>query len=136
MDTIKSLMVDSLNGFSLRLLPFFILQILASGFLAYALQKLINWKFKETILERAVLVSIGITILAAISKFSLSFAVLSAAAILLVGMGGEKSSDQKISLFLTAMIGVGCGVGSVFVTSLGAVFLFSVIIIMPLKKDA
>ena len=81
MDIIKSLMIDSLNGFSPKFIPFFLLQLLASGFLAYLLQRVLNWKFKDQIISRAALYATGITLIVTIAKYSLPFSVLAAAAI-------------------------------------------------------
>lgn len=136
MDTIKNLLIDSLNGFSPRFIPFFILQILASGFLAYITQRLVNWKFKAEIISRAAIYATGITLIVTIAKYSLPFSVLAAAAILLLGMKKDRSQDELIGLFLITVIAIGCGVGSVFLTALGSILLYAIIVILPLKKDA
>ncbi|MCB9223447.1 MAG: hypothetical protein H6582_04655 [Crocinitomicaceae bacterium] len=136
METIKNLLIDSLNGFSPKFIPFFLLQLLVAGLLSYALQKLLNRKFKEEILDKAPVLAIGLTVLVAITKYSLPFSVLAAAAIILLGVSRERGKDQLTGLFLVAMISIGCGVGSVFLTFLGAIILFTTIIFLPLKKDA
>jgi hypothetical protein len=113
MDTIKNILIDGLNGFSLKYIPLFLTQLLTAGFLGYVLQKVMNKKFKE------------------------EFTVLASAAILLLVLKNkERSNNESIGLFLVAIIGVGCGVGSIVQTFLAVILLLLVILFLPLKKDA
>lgn len=135
MDMIKSLLVDSLNGFSPRYIPLFLFQLLTAGLLGYIMQKLINRKFDEKIIQNGTLIALGIALIAAITKNSLPFAVLAAAAILLVGMSGQKDRNTTLGFFLLAVIGVGCGVGSVIQTVIGAALLVIVLLFLPMKNE-
>ena len=132
---LKSLIVDSLNGFSPRYIPLFIFQLLVAGLLGYLMQWLINRKFAAKIIQNGTLITLGITIIAAITKNSLPFAVLAAAAILLIGMKGQKDQSGTIGLFILAVIGVGCGVGSVIQTVIGSGILALVLLFLPMKNE-
>ena len=136
MEFLKSLLTDSLNGFSPKYIPLFLFQLLIAGLLGYVLQKLINRKFDEKIIKNGTLITLGIALIVAITKNSLPFAVLAAAAILLIGIKSQKEGNSAIALFLLAAIGVGCGVGSVVQTVIGAVVLVLVLLFLPLKDEA
>ena len=111
-------------------------QLLIAVLLGYVLQKLINRKFDEKIIKNGTLITLGIALIVAITKNSLPFAVLAAAAILLIGIKSQKEGNSAIALFLLAAIGVGCGVGSVVQTVIGAVVLVLVLLFLPLKDEA
>lgn len=135
MELIKSILVDSLNGFSPKFIPLFLFQLLMAGFLGYVLQRLINRKFDHKIIENGTLIALGIALIAAISKNSLPFSVLSAATILFVGLSGQKDKHTALGFFVIATIGVGCGVGSVVQTVIGAVILAMVLLFLPMKSE-
>ena len=135
MEMIKSILVDSLNGFSPKYIPLFLFQMLTAGLIGYVFQRLVNRKFDEKIIQNGTLLTLGIAFVVAIAKNSLSFSVLAAAAILLIGMMGQKDRNQTLGYFLLAIIGVGCGVGSVIQTIIGAVLLAVVLLFLPMKNE-
>lgn len=135
MELIKSIFVDSLNGFSPKLIPLFLFQLLTAGLLGYVFQKLINRKFDHKIIENGTLIALGIAFIAAISKNSLPFSVLAAAVILVVGLSGQKDKHTALGFFVIAVIGVGCGVGSVIQTVIGAIVLALVLLFLPMKSE-
>ena len=136
MDFIKNLLIDSLNGMSVAMIPLFIFQILVAGFLAHVFQIVINKKIKTELIQSLALISTGICVLASIVKYSLPFAVIGLGVILLFSNHRkEESVPQKLALLMVGIIGVGCGVGSVVQTTIGVLFILSVLLFTPLKKD-
>ena len=136
MDMIKNILIDSLNGFSPKFIPFFLFQLIVAGFLGHLFQKLLNRKFKTKVLKNAALIAVGVCVLVAISKYVLTFTVLVAAAILVLAISGKKRSEiETIGLFLVIGMAVGCGVGSVVQTVIGAILLFAIILFLPMKSD-
>jgi len=136
MNLIKNILIDSLNGFSVKDIPLFIFQILVAGFLAHIAQVLINKKFKTAVICNSALIAVSITVLASIVKYSLPFAVLGLGIILL--FKSNKTDEpviSKVALLIMSLIGLGCGVGSVVQTIVGAIFIMLIILFTPLKKD-
>ena len=135
MDLIKNILIDSLNGFSVKDIPLFIFQILVAGFLAHIAQVLINKKFKTAVICNSALIAVSITVLASIVKYSLPFAVLGLGVILLFKSNKtDESVMSKVALLIMSLIGLGCGVGSVVQTIIGAIFIMLIILFTPIKK--
>lgn len=134
MDLIKSILIDSLNGFSAKDIPLFIFQILAAAFLAHITQMVLNKKWKENVICNSALIAVSIAILTSIVKYSLPFAVIGLAVILLFKKNKEESMISKIAMLIIGIIGLGCGVGSVIQTIIGVVFILLIVLFTPLKK--
>ncbi|MBL7897536.1 MAG: hypothetical protein JNJ99_03290 [Crocinitomicaceae bacterium] len=134
MDTIKQILIDSLNGMSADLIPLFLLQLLCAALLSHLLQKIFNSKFNEDSLQYSALTGTGVALLTSIVKYSVSFSVLAAAAILLFSRNKEVNRLQTTGLFLVVAIGIGCGTGSVIQTIMGFVLLIAVLFFIPVKK--
>ncbi|UKN02854.1 hypothetical protein K6119_04910 [Paracrocinitomix mangrovi] len=132
---LKSIFADSLNGFTPKYIPLFLFQLLVAGLLGLLLQKVLNRKFETIVIKNGTLMAIGIALIVAISKNSLPFSVLAAAVILLLALGEKRNQLQTIGLFLVALTGVGCGVGSVIQTLIGFALIVLVIMFLPLKDD-
>lgn len=136
MDLIKSILIDSLNGFSAKDIPLYIFQILMAGFLAHLIQILINKKFKTGVICNSALIAVGIAVVASIVKYSLPFAVLGLGLMLLLKSNRQDEKViSKIALFIIGLIGLGCGVGSVVQTIIGAVFIMLIILFTPVEKS-
>jgi len=135
MELIKSILIDSLNGFSAKDIPLFIFQILIAGFLAHLIQILINKKWNTGVICNSALIAVSITILTSIVKYSLPFSVLGLGVLLLFKSNKtDESVISRIALLIMGVIGLGCGVGSVVQTIIGVVFIALVILFTPLKK--
>ncbi len=136
MDLIKNILIDSLNGFSAKDIPLYIFQILVAGFLAQIIQIALNKKLKSKVICNSALIASSITIVASIVKYSLPFAVLGLGLLLLLKSNkNEESFISKIALFIMALIGLGCGVGSVVQTIIGAIFIILIILFTPVEKS-
>lgn len=135
MNLIKSILIDSLNGFSAKDIPLFIFQILVAGILAHLFQLIINKKWKQGVICNSALIAVSITIITSIVKYSLPFAVMGLAVILLFKKQKEEAVISKIALLVVGIIGVGCGVGSVIQTIIGVVFILGIILFTPLKDS-
>ena len=134
METIKQILIDSLNGLSADMIPLFLFQLLVSALLGLLLEKIINRKFGEDTSERGVILAPLAALLASLVKYSLSFSVMGSALILLFLRQREMRRDQTLSLIAVLAIGVGCGTGSVIQTGIGFVFISVLIWFMPAKK--
>lgn len=134
MDLVKSILIDSLNGFSAKDIPLFIFQILVSAILAHIVQISLNKKWNTGVICNSVLIAVSITVLTSIVKYSLPFAVMGLAVILLFKKNKEESLMSKIGLLIVGVIGVGCGVGSTIQTVLGVAIILLIILFTPLKK--
>jgi branched-subunit amino acid transport protein len=134
MNFVKDLLVDAMNGFSPRFIPFFIMQILSAALLAHLFQRMYNRKLKATILERSALIATVVTILVALAKNSLIIAVLAAAAILLFTKLKDTGKSEILGLIVVNVIAIGCGSGSIVQTAIGCLVLFCVILFTPLKE--
>jgi len=134
MDLIKNILIDSLNGFSAKDLPLFIFQILVAATLAHLTQLLLNKKWKEAVICNSALMAISITVLTSIVKYSLPFAIMGLAVVLLFKRNKEESLISKVAMLIVGVIGVGCGVGSVIQTIVGVILILLVIVFTPLKK--
>ncbi|MEX1000907.1 MAG: hypothetical protein WDZ35_02210 [Crocinitomicaceae bacterium] len=136
MEMIKNLLIDSLNGFSPDYILFFLFQLLVAGFLGHLFQIILNRKFKSEVLRNAALIAVGVALITSVSKYVLPFAVLAAAAIIVLAMNRkDKSEIGSIALFLVVSVGVGCGVGSVIQTFIGAILLFLILLFLPMKDN-
>lgn len=92
-------------------------------------------KFKISGTSVFVLIATLVCLLAALSKFSLTFAVLSAAVILLLLASKRDNNIEVVMTALVSAIGVGCGTGSVVQTFIGFVFVLLVIVFIPVEKQ-
>jgi hypothetical protein len=135
METLKNILIDSLNGFSVRFIPLFLFQLLVAGLLGHLLQKIINRKSGEQSVRFGAVIAMAVALLTAMVKYSLPFAVMAAAVILLLRPKMENSFIQLLALFLVTLVGVGCGIGSVIQTGIGFVLLAAVILFTPLKNE-
>ncbi|MBD3635801.1 MAG: hypothetical protein HUJ25_00555 [Crocinitomicaceae bacterium] len=136
MQFIQGLLADSLNGFSLKFIPFFLLQLFSAGIFAFIIQYLVNKKFKEQVLVHAPLIAVTICMVASIVKFSLPFAVLGAAVVILVLGLKQKSQLATIGTVVIAAIAIGCGIGSIVQTFIGVVIIALVVLLTPLKEQS
>jgi len=133
MNVIQDIFVDSLNGFPVSQLPLFIFQLVVAGLLGFIIQFVLNKKSGEEPLKRGTFIAVSVAILSAIAKYSLPFAVLAAACILLLANNQKATGLQRFGLFLFVAVGIGCGVGSVVLTGVGAIALVVMIAFTPLK---
>ena len=62
MDLLKGIIADSLNGFSPKFIPFFLLQLLIAGLLGHLMQKIVNRKFGSEIIQYAGLLAMAISL--------------------------------------------------------------------------
>tara|TARA_B100000809_G_C14917936_1_gene452324 strand:+ start:61 stop:465 length:405 start_codon:yes stop_codon:yes gene_type:complete len=134
MDTIKNILIDSLNGFSAKDIPLFIFQILVASTLAHLTQIVINKKWKEGVICNSALIAVTIAILTSVVKYSLPFAIMGLAVVLLFKKNKEEPFISKLALLIVGVIGVGCGIGSVIQTIVGVVFILLIVLFTPLKK--
>ncbi len=134
MEIIKNLFIDGLNGFPVDFIPLFLFQLLCAGLLGLLIQILVNKKMNDKVIENGHLISLSIALMTAIVKYSLPFAVMGAAVLLLFLKGKEFGKVQLIATVLLAIAGVGCGVGSVVQTVLGFIVVGLVVLFTPLKK--
>lgn len=134
MEFLKQIMIDSFNGFSLRLIPLFLFQLLVAGLIGHLTQKILNRKFQSQELSKGAIIAVGVSLLVSLVKYSLPFSVVGAALLLFLhGKFKEQSNGQTFALFLFALAGLGCGVGSVVQTALGFMVVFIVIFLTPVK---
>lgn len=133
---LKNIFIDSLNGFAVKDIPLFLFQMLVAGLLGLIIQKMVNRKFDQKIISNGSLIALAVALIVAITKNSLPFAVLAAAVIILLGMRKTASNSSVIGLFLIVAVGVGCGVGSVIQTVIGAALICAVLLFLPLKDEA
>jgi hypothetical protein len=133
MSIIESLFADSLNGFSIKYLPFFLFQLFSAGLFAYVFQFVINKKAKEKLLENSVLIAVAVTLITSLVKYSLPFSVLGAALLLVAFKTKTESKKELISKVLILLIGLGCGVGSIVQTAIGLAVLGVIIVFTPMK---
>ncbi len=134
MNTLQNFLVDNLNGFSLDQLPLFLFQLLAAGLSAFIFQFLLNKKMGEVVVEYAALTAVSVALLAAVVKLNEPTAILGAAVIVLFLRNAAQSKIEAIGLVVVVLLGIGCGVGSVVLTGLGALILYAVVFFTPLKK--
>ena len=135
MEVIKNLIIDSFNGMSLRDLPLFFLQLLVAGFLGYVFQFIVNKKLKKEVVSNAVIIAVGLALIASITKYSLPFVVLALPVIMWLKPKEGEGKFAKIGLLIVGIIGIGCGVGSVVQTILGVMVLSGIILLTPLKAN-
>lgn len=136
MELLKSLLLDSLNGFSLKFLPLMILQLFVAALLGLIIEKIVNKKFGENILSNSALLAIVTCFIADIAKVSVAFSVLMGALLIGVIISMKVSSVMKsIGLFIVLAVALACGIGSVVQAILGTVFILMVIFFTPLKEE-
>lgn len=135
MELIKNIFIDSLNGFSAKYIPLFLFQLLSAGVLAHLLQWILNKKTGTKELSKLALIAVAIALITSIVKYQLPFAIMGAACFFLLIKEKDRSRIQSIGLFLTAVIGVGCGVGSVVQTVIGALLIGLIILFLPFKNE-
>ena len=133
MDTIKNILVDSLNGMSLSNIPFFLFQILVAGFLGWTLQLLLRKKNPANKFNNGSIIAAGICLIVTMVKYMLPFSILGAAAILLLL---KKDKNPPLYTFLLAVLAIGCGIGSVIPTVLGAIILSLILIFIPFETES
>jgi hypothetical protein len=136
MEIINKLLIDSLNGFAVNDIPLFFFQLLTAGLFAHLFQLLINKKWKNNIISNAALISTSVALIASMVKYSLPFAVLALAVLIWFKPNKDETLISKITLLITGIIGVGCGVGSVFQTGLGIIVIMFIILMTPIKTKS
>ena len=134
MNSIKQIFIDSFNGLPLEQIPLFLFQLLMAGLMGHLLQKIANRKFGNDTIQHGGLIATGVALLTSIVKYSLPFAVIAAALILLLGKTRDQLFHQTLGLFLVALVGLGCGVGSVVQTCIGLILVSATILFIPIKK--
>ena len=134
MNALQNFFVDNLNGFALDQIPLFLFQLLAAGLSAFFFQFLLNKKMGEVVVEYAVLTAVSVALLAAVVKLNEPTAILGAAVLVLFLRNAVESKIEAIGLVVVVLLGIGCGVGSVVLTGLGALILYAVVFFTPLKK--
>jgi hypothetical protein len=134
MNALQNFFVDNLNGFALDQIPLFLFQLLAAGLSAFVFQFLLNKKMGEVVVEYAVLTAVSVALLAAVVKLNEPTAILGAAVLVLFLRNAVESKIEAIGLVVVVLLGIGCGVGSVVLTGLGALILYAVVFFTPLKK--
>lgn len=134
METLQNIFIDSLNGFSMRQIPLFLFQLLCAALGGYLFQLVFNKKWNEKLVSYGALTALAVAVLASLAKYSLPIAVLAAAAVLLLVKGKEDKKLTTIGQFILVLIGIGCGVGSVVQTIIGAVLIMLVVLFLPMKK--
>ena len=136
MNFVQNLLIDSLNGFSLRFIPLLIFQLLVAGCIGYLVQLMVNKKFKSKIIERAALLAPIVALLASIAKLSLPFSVIAGSVILILGIKTKlESNNHVLSWIFIVLIGFGCGVGSIVQTVVGVMVIGMILIFIPLKPE-
>ena len=135
MDLIKNLLIDSLNGFSPSMIPFLLFQLIVAALLGHLLQIIMNKKSGDVLLKNSALIAAGIALICAITKFSVPFAIIASALIMVLALKRNMTQAQTLGLFLVGVIGAGCGVGSVVVTVIGFLFIATILIITPIKSE-
>ena len=88
----------------------------------------------EVVVEYAVLTAVSVALLAAVVKLNEPTAILGAAVLVLFLRNAVESKIEAIGLVVVVLLGIGCGVGSVVLTGLGALILYAVVFFTPLKK--
>lgn len=136
MDLIKGLLADSLNGFSPAFIPFFLLQLLCAGFFALMASKMYKRKFKLEGNWNAALYGVLIALAVALSKNSLPVAVIAAAIVLLMFKVKDLERTDVFAYGFIAVIGLGCGMGSIVQTFIGLIIFILVLLFLPLKSEA
>lgn len=134
MEMIKEILIDSFNGFSVKMIPLFLIQLLISGLMTYIFQ----WLYKKKtnhFQKDAVLVAMAMTLITSIVKYSLPFALLGGALIMMFGTRSNRSSSDLFQVLVIGIIAVGCGVGSIVQTALGFVVLCVILLFTPLVKS-
>ena len=134
MNALQNFFVDNLNGFALYQIPLFLFQLLSAGLSAFVFQFLLNKKMGEVVVEYAVLTAVSVALLAAVVKLNEPTAILGAAVLVLFLRNAVESKIEAIGLVVVVLLGIGCGVGSVVLTGLGALILYAVVFFTPLKK--
>ena len=134
MNALQNFFVDNLNGFALDQIPLFLFQLLAAGLSAFVFQFLLNKKMGEVVVEYAVLTAVSVALLAAVVKLNEPTAILGAAVLVLFLRNAVESKIEAIGLVVVVLLGIGCGVGSVVLTGLGALILYALVFFTPLKK--
>ena len=102
--------------------------------LAHLTQIVINKKWKEGVICNSALIAVTIAILTSVVKYSLPFAIMGLAVVLLFKKNKEEPFISKLALLIVGVIGVGCGIGSVIQTIVGVVFILLIVLFTPLKK--
>ncbi len=135
MDFIKNIFIDSLNGLAISQIPLYLFQLLCAALGGYVLQLIVNKKWGDVLLKYSALVATAVAVMASISKYSLPIAVLGAGAILLLVNRKPNYQFETVGQLLIVLIGVGCGVGSVVQTMLGAFVLCLLLLFTPIRKE-
>ena len=90
---------------------------------------MINKKWKESVICNSALIGVTIAVLTSMVKYSLPFAVMGLAVVLLFRKNKEMTFISKLALLIVGVIGVGCGIGSVIQTIVGVVFILLIVIV-------
>jgi hypothetical protein len=136
MELIKNLLIDSMNGFSPKYIPLMLLQLLVAALLAWLVQKVINKKIGEKVIENGALIASSVALIVGIAKYSLPFAVIAAATIIVLALKTEmKSKASALGFFLIILVGAACGIGSLIQIVIGTAFISLIVMMTPLKAE-
>jgi len=136
MGTIKDILIESMNGFSPKNIPIMLFQLVMAALLAWVIQKIINKKAGENAVSSGPVIAASVALIVGIAKYSLPFAVLAAAVLIVLGMKTElKSKASVLGFFLIVLVGIACGVGSIVQATIGIIFISTVILLTPLKPE-
>ena len=138
MGSIKQLLMDSFNGFSPADVPLFLFQLIVAGLMGFLIQWCFNRKLvADQKLAQGILIAIMVSVLVAISKIYLPFAIIAAALVLLLGNSIKKDSlTANLGVITLLITGAGCGFGSVVQTILGVFILLILVLLVPTEKRA
>ncbi|MCG8573729.1 MAG: hypothetical protein MI810_02500 [Flavobacteriales bacterium] len=132
---IQDLIIDSLNGFSFRYLPFFLFQLCCAALFAHIFQIFFNKKLKRSALAYSALNALFVAFLVVIAKISLPIAVIAAAVILLWLKGKNEDKITLSGQIIVLGIGLGCGTGSIVQTFIGLILILLVALFTPLNEE-
>ena len=136
MEVLKNILVDSLNGFASKDIPFFIFQLLVAGLLSHLFQLVWNRKYKQNALKSHALIGTGFALLTIFAKCSLPFSVMALGVIIWMSRGERKETKETIPSLVIGVLGVGVGSGNVLLTLIGLFVLVAIIWFSPsIKAD-
>ena len=131
MDFFKNILVDSLNGFALKDISFFIFQLLIAALLSHIFQIIWQKKYKIKSQNSFALVGTGLALLTIFAKYSVAFSILALAVVLWMSKGEPKNNNNLIANLIIGIIGVGVGSGNVILTGIGFIVLMFIMLFTP-----
>ncbi len=135
MEFLKNILIDSLNGFALKDIPFFLFQLLSAALLSQIFQIIWKKKYKTNETGSFAIMGTGFALLTVFAKYSVAFAVIALGVIVWMSRGQKKSSRNTISGLIVGIIGAGIGSGNVVLTVLGFIVLMIIFLFLPSIPD-